>query len=398
MTEKKGIHRRHFLVGAVGTAGAGAALSAGLTPDGALAQEGGLPAYVSWKDADALIRHSEQTFETKRGEIGLSGITPNDIVYVRNNMPSMTEEQVGDPDAWAIAFEGVGEPKSLTLADLKKMSPDTVACVLQCSGNGRAFFEHETSGSQWSVGAAANVLWTGVPVKAVADALGGVDGDKAFMTSTGGEPIPDGIDPLTVMVERSVPAAAMDQAMLAWEMNGEPIPLAHGGPVRMIIPGYFGVNNVKHVKKVAFADAESPAKIQQTSYRVRPVGESGAPDQPSMYEMPVKSWVTHPLMDAESGQVQIWGVAMGGTEELAGVEVSTDGGQTWQEARFVGPDMGVYAWRPFLLAAELQPGTHRIASRASTVGGATQPEEFEPNHRGYGHNGWADHAVDVTVQ
>lgn len=398
MTDKKGIHRRHFLVGAAGTAGAGVALSAGLAPRGALAEGGSLPDYVSWKDADALIQHSEKTFETKRGEIGLSGITPNDIVYVRNNLPSMTEEEVGERDAWAIAFEGVGESKNLTLADLKKMSPDTVACVLQCSGNGRAFFDHETSGSQWSVGAAANVLWTGVPVRTVVEALGGVADGTAFMTSTGGEPIPEGIDPLTVIVERSVPAEAMEQAILAWEMNGEPIPLAHGGPVRMIIPGYFGVNHVKHVKTVAFADNESPAKIQQTGYRVRPVGEKGAPDQPSMYEMPVKSWITHPLMDAENGQVQIWGVAMGGTEALDRVEVSTDGGQTWQDAAFVGPDMGVYAWRPFLLAAELELGTHRIASRASTAGGASQPAEVEPNHRGYGHNGWEDHAVDVTVQ
>ncbi len=395
MSDRAHVNRRHFLVG---TAGATLLSSTGLP---ALAQEGGgtggLPDYAAWKEADAFIRHSEQTLETRRGEIGLSALTPNDLVFVRNNLPSLTEEEIGDPEAWEVAIEGVAEGGPITLAELRQRAPDTVTCVLQCSGNGRAFFEHETSGSQWSVGAAANVQWTGVPVAALVEEMGGVADGKSFMTSTGGETIPEGIDPATVIVERSVPIEAMERAMLAFEMNGEPIPRAHGGPVRMVIPGYFGVNNIKHVKRVSFDETETEASIQQSGYRVRPVGESGAPDQPSMYEMVVKSWVTHPLMETESGRVQIWGVAMGGTETLEGVEVSTDGGESWQAARFVGPDMGPYAWRPFLLTAELEAGTHRVASRATTASGETQPREFAPNHRGYGHNGWDAHAVDITV-
>ena len=392
MKDELNVNRRHFLVG---SAGATVLAGAGMP---VVAQEGsGLPDYVSWKEADAFIQHSQQTLETKRGEIGLSAFTPNDLVYVRNNLPSMTEKEVGDPEAWEIAVEGVGQPGSLTLADLRSMDLDTVPCVLQCSGNGRAFFDHETSGSQWSVGAAANVEWTGVPVARIVEEMGGVEGNKYFMTSTGGENVPEGIDPKTVIIERSVPLEAMENAMLAFEMNGEPIPLAHGGPVRMIVPGYYGVNNVKHVKRVSFDVVESEASIQQTSYRVRPVDVSGAPDQPSMYEMAVKSWVTHPIMDTASGRIQIWGVAMGGTEDLEGVEVSTDGGETWQQARFVGSNLGRFAWRPFILSADLEPGTHRVASRATTVSGATQPQEFEPNHRGYGHNGWDAHAIDLTV-
>ncbi|WP_150120853.1 molybdopterin-dependent oxidoreductase, partial [Sulfitobacter sp. HI0040] len=79
--------------------------------------------------------------------------------------------------------------------------------------------------------------------------------------------------------------------------NGEPLPLAHGGPLRLVIPGYYGVNNVKYLKRLALTEGESPNKIQQTSYRVRPVGVKGDPSQPSMYEMSVKSWITGPLMD-----------------------------------------------------------------------------------------------------
>ena len=392
------IRRRHFLVGAAGTAGAIATLGVAGVRSPASAQDAKpLPDYAAWKDADAMIVHSENTMELKRDFIGTSGITPNDELFVRNNLSPPAPEIVAERDAWEVSIEGVRDPRVLTVGDLKRLEIDTVATVLQCSGNGRGFFEHEASGTQWTVGAAGNVLWSGVPVRAVVYELGGVADGRNFMTSTGGETIPEGIDPNTVMVERSVPLEAMEIALLAWEMNGEPIPLAHGGPLRMVLPGYFGVNNVKYVKRVAFTEAESEASIQQTGYRVRPVGVKGAPDQPSMWQMSVKSWVTHPLMEAATGRIQVHGVAFGGANAVEKVEVSTDGGQSWQDARFIGPDLGRFAWRPFVLAVDLQPGTHTIASRATDSEGNTQPEDFEPNERGYGHNGWRAHAVDVTV-
>ncbi|HEV7368738.1 sulfite oxidase [Arenibaculum sp.] len=392
------LHRRHFIIGAAGTAGAVATVGMAGPGSVALAQDAKpLPDYVAWKDADAVIVHSNNTLEMKRGQGGTSGITPADQLYIRNNVTAPGEEIVADPDAWSVSVEGVRNPRGMTVGELKKLGVDTVAAVLQCSGNGRAFFDHEASGTQWTVGAAGNVLWSGVPVRVVVEELGGLADGAKFMTGTGGETIPEGIDPKTVMVERSVPVEAMENAILAWEMNGAPVPLAHGGPLRLVIPGYFGVNNVKYIKTLAFTEQESDAKIQQSGYRVRPVGVKGAPDQPSMWEMGVKSWVTHPLMEAGTGRVQIHGVAFGGTNPVEKVEVSTDGGQSWQEARFIGPDLGRYAWRPFVLAAELAPGTHTIASRATDSQGNAQPEEFEPNERGYGHNGWRDHAVDVTV-
>jgi DMSO/TMAO reductase YedYZ molybdopterin-dependent catalytic subunit len=392
------IRRRHFLVGAAGTAGAVAALGVHGVRSPAFGQDGKpLPDYAAWKDADALIVHSENTLETRRGFIGTSGITPNDELYIRNNVAPPGEAIVADRDAWEVSIEGVRNPRTMTLGELRRLGIETVATVLQCSGNGRAFFDHEASGTQWSVGAAGNVLWSGVPVRAVVEELGGIADGRRFMTSTGGETIPAGIDPKTVLVERSVPVAAMENAILAWEMNGEAIPLAHGGPLRTVVPGYYGINNVKYVSKLAFTETESDAAIQATGYRVRPVGEKGAPGQPSMWEMAVKSWVTHPLMETETGRVQIHGVAFGGINAVARVEVSTDGGQSWQEARFLGPDLGRFAWRPFVLPADLQPGTHTIASRATDAAGNAQPEEFEPNERAYGHNGWRAHAVDVTV-
>jgi hypothetical protein len=93
----------------------------------------------------------------------------------------------------------------------------------------------------------------------------------------------------------------------------------------------------------------------------------------------------------------IYGVAFGGTVSLEKVDVSVDGGKTWKQARFLGPDMGPYAWRPFVMAADLGAGPHRIVSRATDVQGNSQPEGRIENERGYGHNGWGDHGVTVTV-
>jgi DMSO/TMAO reductase YedYZ molybdopterin-dependent catalytic subunit len=387
------IHRRHFLVGAAGTVSAGAL---GVTAP-ALAQDGGLPPYAQWKDAEALIVHSQQTMETERGYISTSVITPSDILYVRNNLAPPDEEIVADRDAGEVSIEGVANARAMRVGEMKQLGIETVATELQCSGNGRGFFDHETSGSQWLTGAAGCVVWSGVPVRAVAEELGGVTDGANYITGTGGEEIPEGLDATDVVVERSVPLGAMDNAILAWEMNGEPIPRAHGGPLRLIVPGYYGVNNVKYVKRLAFTENQTDAKIQASGYRVRPVGEGGAPDQPSMFEMKVKSWVTHPLMDRESGRVQIHGVAFGGMNPVEKVEVSTDGGETWEDANLTGPDLGRFAWRVFVLPADLEPGTYVITSRATDSEGNVQEQTTEPNHRGYDYSGWDRLAVEVTV-
>lgn len=395
MDQPTRLPRRHFLI-AAGSAGVAVTLPAGVT--GALAQDAKpLPGYVSWKNPNAMIVHSSNTLETKREFFGTSGITPEDELYIRNNLPPPSDAIIADRDAWEVAIEGVKNPGTKKLGDLKKLGVDSIAMVLQCSGNGRGFFSHKASGAPWRVGAAGNVIFSGVPLKTVADAMGGVAGGRKFITGTGGEEIPKGVDPKTVMVERSVPIAALDDAILAWEINGKPISLAHGGPLRLVLPGYYGINNVKYLKKLAFTENETDVNIQRTGYRVRPVGQKGAPDQPSMWEMTVKSWVTHPLKDSANGPVQIYGVAFGGSNAVKGVEVSIDGGKSWKPAKFVGPDMGKFAWRTFVFAADLKPGTHVIASRATDAAGNTQPEDFEPNERAYGHNGWKAHAVSVTV-
>ena len=393
------VNRRRLL--AVGAGGAVAGF-AGWSP-ASLAQSSGakaLPPFAAFKDAGRVIVHSSKTLETRRDAFGTSGITDTDILFARNNLTPPDASVTANPDAWEIEIDGVTNPRKFSLGDLKRIGVTTVSMVLQCSGNGRGFFAHKTSGSQWKVGAAGNTLWSGVPVKALVEELGGVRGGMRYMTSTGGEVIPAGLDPRNVMVERSVPWTAMEEAILAWELNGRPIPLAHGGPVRMIIPGYYGVNNVKYVKRVAFTVDETNAHIQAAGYRVRDIGVKGAPDQPSMWEMNLKSFITHPAGDSNTvraGLVQVHGVAFSGGSPVNAVEVSVDGGKTWHAARFIGPNLGRYAWRNFVLPVRLAPGTYSITSRAIADDGEVQPELRVENHRGYGHNGWRDHAVKVMV-
>jgi sulfite dehydrogenase len=116
--------------------------------------------------------------------------------------------------------------------------------------------------------------------------------------------------------------------------------------------------------------------------------------------MNVKSWVNSPAPDSgpvQAGLVQVKGVAFGGINAVKGVEISIDGGKTWQAAKFVGPDLGRYAWRQFVLPVKLGAGTYTVACRATDAKGNRQPEERAENAHGYSNNSWRDHALQITV-
>ena len=401
---KLNLNRRNFLTGTAAFASAAATASvipisiANANHSPLNENTKGLPDFIDWKDRSALIVHSNKGIETHRSAIGESLITPNRNVYIRNNMPTMTDEQIGNRKNWKVSIEGVKNPKTFTLAELQKLGHTTMATILQCSGNGRGFFKHKPRGSQWKTGAAACIFWTGVPMKTVVDACGGISGDSVYMTSEGVDHVPTGLDPKKAMIARSVPKKVYKDAMLAWEMNGVPVPNAHGGPLRMITPGYFGINNVKHLGKVAFTSQESSVKYMKKSYRISPIGKKGS-QYPSCWEMPVKSWITRPTDETgtvKAGKVQIVGVAMGGTRKVKSVKVSVDGGSSWKKAKFIGPDLGKYAWRQFVFETTLSSGKYNIASLASN-GKDKQPELRMENRRGYAHNGWKDHSVNITV-
>src|SRR5690606_34591535 len=168
--------RRHLLAG---SAAALAAAGMGGIHRTAAAQASTakpLPPYVAWKNPEAMIVHSTNTVETKRSAFGSSVITPSDQLYIRNNLPAPNESIVANRDAWRVAVEGVSKPRQRSVGVLTTIGLGPTAMVLQRSGNGRGMFPSKRRGTPWQVGAAGCVTWSGVPVRALVDALGGGSG------------------------------------------------------------------------------------------------------------------------------------------------------------------------------------------------------------------------------
>lgn len=396
--------RRHLLAGSASAlAASGLSAFAGVASAQASAASPApkaFPPNLDYKDQGSFIIHNARELETRRSAFGTGVITPAERLFMRNNLPTPNVAVVADRDAWEVSIEGVRNPRKIALRELKNMGIETTTAVLQCSGNGRGFFPSKPSGAQWTVGAAGCVVWSGVPVRFVVDALGGVDSGAVFMTGTGGEKLPEGVDPLSVVVERSLPMRAMNDALLAWEMNGAPIPLAHGGPVRLVVPGFQGINNVKYVKRLAFTPVESKARIMALGYRLTPLGGKPDPSQPSIYEMGLNSWVNTPSADGgpvKAGTVWVHGVAFSGGTAIKRVEVSADGGKNWVDAAFIGPDLGRFAWRQFTVPMKMPAGAYLMTSRATDVSGNVQPEGRVENLSGYNNTSWVDHTTKVTV-
>ena len=283
-------------------------------------------------DRSNFVVHNENPLglESRREKHTSSPITPLKKLFVRNNLPMPSAEIVQNASQWKV---DIHEHK-ISLSELKMLPISHETMVLQCSGNGRGFFEHGASGSQWKTGAAGCVIWTGVRVRDLVEHLDiEIDTTKQkYLTATGGDPLPEGIEEKKVLVERSIPIQkGLRDCLLAWEVNGIPIPISHGGPLRLVVPGYFGCNQIKYVKKIAFSEEQSQAKIQRTGYRFRPIGSKGDPSQPSMWRMPVKSWILGPKI-FQKGVNSFFGVAFSGERGIKNVSFSIDNGKNWKEA------------------------------------------------------------------
>ena len=172
-------------------------------------------------------------------------------------------------------------------------------------------------------------------------------------------------------------------------------PLAHGGPLRLIVPGYFGCNQIKYIKRLAATKAQSSAKIQRSGYRFRPIGQKGSVQQPSMWRMPVKSWLVGTRSKADSTQTELYGVAFSGERGVKTIEYSVNG-EEWMPAQFTGSDLGPNAWRTFSIQIETST-VKRVFTRATDTAGAMQPESRVENERGYGNNAWRDHAFPLNI-
>ena len=350
--------RRGFLRGTLGAAAAGAWMTScgnGATTDDSATEVPGLPDGLD--PADFQVHQENPLVLEGKREHQRGLVTPTDKVFVRGNLPLPPASILDDRAAWTIDVGGVANPRAVTVGELQRMRPITVAAVLQCSGNGRKYFPHGASGSPWGVGAAANVIWSGVRVADVIDALGGPKGEGlTYLTGSGGEILPEGFDD-AARAERSIPMErAIAEGILALQMNGEPLTLAHGGPVRLVVPGFYGVNNVKFLRASRWPGAVRSHAAEELPRA--PVGGAAAPTHP--YEMNVKSWITGPELRPPVRQVT--GIAFSGESPIESVEVTPDGGATSRQ------------WgrpRPLRLADLLVPVGRR----------RWHPHAREPRHR-----------------
>jgi sulfite oxidase len=350
---------------------------------------------LSGKNGDAFVVHDPEVLqaELKRAFMGTNLVTPSERFFVRDHL---AVRPIHDPDTFTIAIGGVARPGQITVAQLKQMPMVVIPAVLQCAGNGRGYFPNDQSGAPWKLGAAGLGLWGGVLLRQVAARFGGPIPGMNFLTATGSErTAPEH------RVERSIPIGkAMRDVLLAFELNGKPLPVAHGGPVRLVVPGYYAINWIKYPSKVAFTAEESRAPIMAADYRICPVdAEAADSSKPTCWAMNVKSWVTVPLDDSQRrpGPVTAVGVAFAGERPIQRVEVTTDGGASWNDATLVGPDLGPAAWRQFSFTFHAAAGSYTLASRATDSAGNTQPEHLEPNLHGYQANGWREPAVNIQV-
>jgi len=328
-------------------------------------------------------------------------ITPTNRHFIRNN--GVPPEEV-DAAKWKVKIDGEVETElTLSIDDLKKQfEVVTMALVIECGGNGRAFFNPPATGNQWTVGAVGCANWTGVRLSDVLKKAG-VKSSAVYTGHEGADMHLSG-DPKKVPISRGVPIAkAMtDNVLIAFQMNGGPLHPMNGAPLRLVVPGWPGSCSQKWLTRIWVRDkVHDGSKMTGTSYRVpnRPVapGEKVATEDFIILErMPVKSVVTFPENNASvKGETEVRGHAWSGDRPIDALDISIDFGATWQRANLDKP-VNSGAWQNWRANAKFpKAGYYEVWARATDSAGVAQPFAVDWNPKGYANN--MMHRVAVRV-
>ncbi len=332
-------------------------------------------------------------------------ITPAERLFVRNNGLPPERTEASD---WRLSITGEAclGPRRFSIADLKReFDQHTYQLQLECGGNGRSEFRPRVPGNQWSTGAVGNPEWTGVRLRDVLEACG--IADNAVYLGYGSADRHLSGDPDKAVISRGVPMnkALEDESLIAFAMNGEPIPGSHGAPLRLVCGGWPGSVSGKWLTALMIRDrVHDGAKMTGSSYRVpcRPVapGSTVADDDLCIIEsMPVKSLVTFPRsgVQTRAGQLlSLRGKAWAGDRAVKSVAISIDFGQTWQPAA-LSPPPNRLAWQSWQASVTLPlPGYYEIWARATDDADVSQPMLVPGwNPKGYLNN--ACHRIAVQA-
>ena len=322
-------------------------------------------------------------------------ITPVGLHYllVHYDIPAV------DPAAWRLAVGGAVEHElTLSEADLRALPSVTRPVTLECAGNGRALLAPRPVSQPWLTEAVGTGEWTGVPLRAVLERAGLRD-DAVEVLFTGLDRGIEGGEEQAY--ERSLPRveALGDDALLAYELNGLPLPAAHGFPLRLVIAGWYGMAHVKWLGAITALTEPFAGYQQAVGYRLYDAaGEAGTPVtrmQPRSLTIPpgIPDFMTRERR-LDAGSCRLEGRAWSGWAPIVRVEVSTDGGATWDDAE-LGEPLGERAWRGWSFAWDATPGSHVVSSRATDAAGNAQPVEPPWNLKGYANN--EIERVPVTV-
>ncbi len=324
--------------------------------------------------------------------------TPVGKFFVRNNGLLPDEKNLGD--RWTFTIDGeLNAPLTLSLGDLKARHPVvTHRMVMECGGNGRSFYQPAARGNPWTNGGAGCAEWTGVRLADVLKSAGVKDSAK-FTGHFGGDPHLSG-DTKRDAISRGMPIAkAMEpHTLIAWAMNGAPLTHLHGGPLRLIVPGWPGSLSAKWLTRIQLrATPHDGQGMGGTSYRVPTVplvpgsNADGKTDFADLESMPVRSIVTAPMNGTRlakgTREIPLRGAAWGGDHAVARVDVSTDAGQTWTQMN-MAPAKNRYDWSRWTGVAKVATdGYFEIWVRATDARGVMQPHVATNwNPQGYGAN------------
>ena len=394
--------RRRFL-GLLAAGGAGAVLAACGVPESptrtlpptSLPASGDSSAPTIFKDPAHFLVHDEKSWEARLESLqGL--LTPNNLFFVRNNSLSLDL----DADSWRLSVEGdaVERPLEVSYADIRNLPARVLMCYLECGGNHRAMFDllqgRAASGTQWRTGGISNGEWVGATLRDVLS-MAGIRNYAGSVLLVGlDEESPEGGFRRVISAEK----AMHPDTLLAYSLNGEPLPRDHGYPVRALVPGWVGSSSIKWLGRIVVTSEQQWTRNNMTSYVL--IGDDYPPEGEAegmvANTQTIKSALALPWpADLTAGRQRIHGYAHSPHGPIARVEWSADAGATWREAELSGPQPQ-YSWARFELLWDATDGEHTIMTRATDATGNTQPDTVPFNEKGYLFNQPVPHPVRVS--
>jgi sulfane dehydrogenase subunit SoxC len=354
-------------------------------------------------DAAEGIRLEELQLATRNHGMPLEAlrypVTPIGLHYLLSHY----DIPLVDAGAWRLEVRGVVErPLSLTLDELRERPAAEVTVTMECAGNGRARLSPRPFSQPWLEEAVGTARWRGAPLRPLLEQAGIRERAVELVFSGADRGVEGGVEQ---EFERSLPVADAlgEGVLLAYEINGQPLPPQHGFPLRLVVPGWYGMTNVKWLRAITALAEPFTGHQQLQAYRVfLDEADAGVP----LTRMPPRALMVPPGVpdfperrrSLPAGPCVLDGRAWSGFAPVASVEVSVDGGRTWRDAELDAEEAGSpWAWRAWRFPWDPSPGEHVLCSRARDEAGNVQPLEASWNLRGYANNAVQRVAVTVTA-